>query len=68
MRSPYSLLAAALLALSGCGAIEWREPAETEALLAAAGFHVRGTERTERTLTPIERAPWVPGNRTLPRA
>jgi hypothetical protein len=31
-------LAAALLALAGCGAMEWQEPAETEALLAAAGF------------------------------
>jgi hypothetical protein len=38
MMSARSFLAAALLALSGSGAMEWREPAETEALLAAAGF------------------------------
>jgi hypothetical protein len=35
--SARSFLAAALLALSG-SAMEWQEPAETEALLAAAGF------------------------------
>jgi hypothetical protein len=41
MMSAHSFLAAALLALSGCGAMEWREPAETEALLVAAGFQMR---------------------------
>jgi hypothetical protein len=55
MMSPYRFLAAALLALAGCGAVEWRSAAETEALLAAAGFQICRADR-------------IPWNRALLRA
>jgi len=41
----WRFLAAALLALAGYGALDWRDPVETEALLAAAGFETHPKDR-----------------------
>jgi hypothetical protein len=48
MRTAHSFLAATLVALSGCAAIERQEAADKEKLLAAAGFHMRLADNPER--------------------